>query len=96
MRPLQLKEIEDECKAHVGKALSVFSKEVPLEQARPIRGLRAVFGEVQPATQQEHLLQHSLIELPTMSGAQLSLSAESSVCPVMRESYFCCCTCVRW
>ena len=30
----------------MGKALSVFSKEVPLEQARPIRGLRAVFGEV--------------------------------------------------
>jgi len=44
----QLKEIEDECKAHVGKALGVFSKEVPLEQARPIRGLRAVFGEVLP------------------------------------------------
>ena len=44
----QLKEIEDECKAHVGKALSVYSKEVPLEQARPIRGLRAVFGEVKP------------------------------------------------
>ena len=43
---LQLKEIEDVCKEHVGKALAVFSKEVPLEQARPIRGLRAVFGEV--------------------------------------------------
>ena len=45
---LQLKEIEDECKAHVGKALTVFSKEVALEQARPIKGLRAVFGEVLP------------------------------------------------
>ena len=42
----QLKDIEDDCKANVGKALSVYSKEVPLEQARPIYGLRAVFGEV--------------------------------------------------
>ncbi len=41
-----MKDIEDDCKAHVGKALSVYSKEVPLEQARPIFGLRAVFGEV--------------------------------------------------
>ena len=44
--PAQLREIEEACKAHVGKALGVFSKEVPLAQAQAIFGLRAVFGEV--------------------------------------------------
>lgn len=44
--PPQLREIEEACKAHVGKALGVFSKEVPLAQAQAIFGLRAVFGEV--------------------------------------------------
>lgn len=38
--------IEDMCRAQLGQALMVYSKEVPLAQARKINGLRAVFGEV--------------------------------------------------
>lgn len=41
-----LAEVETLCRQAVADSLPVFAQEVPLQQARGIHGLRAVFGEV--------------------------------------------------
>ncbi|KAJ3291258.1 hypothetical protein HDU79_002581 [Rhizoclosmatium sp. JEL0117] len=44
----QLKEIEATCNLIISNNVQVYSREVPLAQAKAINGLRAVFGEVYP------------------------------------------------
>ncbi|KAI9338147.1 tRNA synthetases class II (A)-domain-containing protein [Obelidium mucronatum] len=44
----QLKEIEATCNLIISNDVKVYSREVPLAQAKNIKGLRAVFGEVYP------------------------------------------------
>ncbi|KAJ3116028.1 Alanine--tRNA ligase [Phlyctochytrium bullatum] len=46
--PEQVEEIEKICKEMIAKSLNVYAKEVPLDVAKSINGLRAVFGEVYP------------------------------------------------
>ncbi len=46
--PAKLQEIEAICRSTIEDALPIYTKEVPLQQAREINGLRAVFGEVYP------------------------------------------------
>lgn len=41
-----LKEIEEICVDLINKKVNVFKKELALEDAKQIKGLRAVFGEV--------------------------------------------------
>mmetsp|Transcript_19360 Transcript_19360/g.58510 ORF Transcript_19360/g.58510 Transcript_19360/m.58510 type:complete len:958 (+) Transcript_19360:236-3109(+) len=48
IEPAKLQAIEEMCLDSLAKAHQVYSKEVPLAQARDINGLRAVFGEVYP------------------------------------------------
>lgn len=43
-----LKAVEDICKKFVSQQTNVYAEEVPLNSARDIHGLRAVFGEVYP------------------------------------------------
>ncbi|KAJ3069358.1 Alanine--tRNA ligase [Podochytrium sp. JEL0797] len=44
----QIREIEATCNLIISNDVPVYSKEVPLAQAKNIKGLRAVFGEVYP------------------------------------------------
>ena len=46
--PETLGEVEAICRAQIDDALQVYTAEVPLQQAKGIQGLRAVFGEVYP------------------------------------------------
>lgn len=42
----KLKAVEDICCEQVNKGLAVYDLEVPLDKAKEVHGLRAVFGEV--------------------------------------------------
>eukprot|EP00978_Attheya_sp_CCMP212_P042073 scaffold250627_cov46-Attheya_sp.AAC.4 len=48
MNVKQLRETEDICKAAIAEAQAVTSQVMPLEEAKAIDGVRAVFGEVYP------------------------------------------------
>jgi alanyl-tRNA synthetase len=48
MTPQQVQQAEDYCQQVVQKAVAVTSKVMPLAQAKEIKGVRAVFGEVYP------------------------------------------------
>ncbi|KAF9973394.1 Alanine--tRNA ligase [Actinomortierella ambigua] len=48
MTPQQIKQVDDICNDFIKRNLLVYSQEVPLNVARQITGLRAVFGEVYP------------------------------------------------
>ena len=46
VKPEALQEVEDICSKQLQDALPVYAMEVPLQDAQRIKGLRAVFGEV--------------------------------------------------
>lgn len=97
--PNDLGRIEAIVSDFIGRSLSVFSKEAPLAEAKQIKGLRAVFGEVYPDPVRIVSVGHAIEDLlkdpenPTWSstsvefcgGTHLSNTSEAGAFAIIQE-----------